>query len=79
MKVSKKQAARNRERILDATSRLIRERGLAGVGVDALTGAAGLTPGSLYSQFGSKDRLLAEALNYTNDRRTAAKFSITSA
>lgn len=73
MKVSKEQAAKNRDRILDATSRLIRERGLAGVGVDALTGAAGFTPGSLYSQFGSKDRLLAETLHYINDRRSEAR------
>jgi TetR/AcrR family transcriptional repressor of nem operon len=73
VKVSREQAAKNRERILDAASRLIRERGLAGAGVDALTGAAGLTPGSLYSQFGSKDRLIAEALNYTNEQRTAAR------
>jgi TetR/AcrR family transcriptional repressor of nem operon len=73
VKVSKEQAAKNRERILDAASRLIRERGLAGAGVDALTGAAGLTPGSLYSQFGSKDKLIAEALNYTNEQRAAAR------
>lgn len=73
MKVSKEQAAKNRERILEAASRLIRERGLAGSGVDALTGAAGMTPGSIYSQFGSKDKLIAEALNYTNEQRAAAR------
>jgi TetR/AcrR family transcriptional repressor of nem operon len=73
VKVSREQAAKNRERILDAASRMIRERGLAGAGVDALTGAAGLTPGSLYSQFGSKDKLIAEALTYTNEQRAAAR------
>ncbi|WP_315837653.1 helix-turn-helix domain-containing protein [Bradyrhizobium prioriisuperbiae] len=62
MKVSKERAAENRERILDEASRLFRERGVQGVGVDALGEAAGLTHGSLYSQFGSKDRLLAEAV-----------------
>lgn len=62
MRVSKEQAAANRERILTETARMIRESGISGVGVDALTKAAGLTHGSLYSQFGSKDRLLAEAL-----------------
>ncbi len=62
MRVSKKQAAENRERILKAASRLIREHGIAGVGVDALTEAAGMTHGSLYSQFGSKDRLVEEAV-----------------
>lgn len=62
MKVSKEKAAENRARILTAAARLFRERGLAGVGVDALTEAAGMTHGSLYSQFGSKERLAAAAL-----------------
>ncbi|MCZ7594915.1 MAG: TetR/AcrR family transcriptional regulator [Hyphomicrobium sp.] len=64
MRVSKEQAAENRERILRAAAALMRERGISGVGVDALTEAAGLTHGSVYSQFGSKDRLAAEALRH---------------
>ncbi|MGY8637510.1 helix-turn-helix domain-containing protein [Bradyrhizobium sp. 14AA] len=64
MRVSKEQAAKNRERILQAASRLMRERGIAGVGVDALAEAAGMTHGSLYSQFGSKERLVEEAMAY---------------
>jgi TetR/AcrR family transcriptional regulator, transcriptional repressor for nem operon len=64
MRVSKERSAENRERILRAAAALMRERGIAGVGVDALTEAAGLTHGSLYSQFGSKDRLAAEALRH---------------
>lgn len=63
MKVSKQQAAANRERILEEAARLFRERGIAGVGVDALAEAAGMTHGSLYSQFGSKERLAAEAID----------------
>ena len=63
MRVSKEKAAENCERILRAAAELIRERGISGVGVDALTEAAGLTHGSVYSQFGSKDRLAAEALS----------------
>jgi TetR/AcrR family transcriptional regulator, transcriptional repressor for nem operon len=62
MRVSKEQTAENRERILNAASRLMRERGIAGVGVDALAEAAGMTHGSLYSQFGSKERLVEEAV-----------------
>ena len=65
MRVSKEQAVENRERILKAASRLMRERGISGVGVDALTEAAGMTHGSLYSQFGSKERLVEEAVAYT--------------
>ncbi len=64
MRVSKEQAAENREGILKAASRLMRERGIAGVSVDALTEAAGMTHGSLYSQFGSKERLVEEAVAY---------------
>jgi TetR/AcrR family transcriptional regulator, transcriptional repressor for nem operon len=64
MRVSKEKAAENRERILKAASHLMRERGISGVGVDALTEAAGMTHGSLYSQFGSKERLVEEAVGY---------------
>ena len=64
MRVTKEKAAENRERILKAASRLIRERGISGAGVDALAEAAGMTHGSLYSQFGSKERLVEEALEY---------------
>jgi TetR/AcrR family transcriptional repressor of nem operon len=63
MRVSKEKAAENRERILKAASRLFRERGLS-VGVDEVASAAGMTHGSLYSHFGSKERLAAEALRY---------------
>ncbi len=62
MRVSREQAAANRARILEAAARLFRERGLEGVGVDALGQAAGMTHGSLYSQFGSKEALAAEAM-----------------
>ncbi len=64
MRVSKEQAAENRERILKEASRLIRERGISGTGVDALTEAAGMTHGILYSQFGSKERLVEDAVAY---------------
>jgi len=62
MRVSKEKAAENRARILAEAGRLFRERGLGGVGVDTLAAAAGLTHGSLYSQFGSKEQLAVEAL-----------------
>ena len=63
MRVTRKKAAENRDRILQAAARLIREHGVSGVGVDALADAAGLTYGGLYSQFGSKEALAAEALS----------------
>jgi TetR/AcrR family transcriptional regulator, transcriptional repressor for nem operon len=64
MRVSKQKVAENRERILLAASRLLRECGISGAGVDALSEAAGMTHGSLYSQFGSKERLVEEALTH---------------
>lgn len=64
MRVSKQRSAENRERIVVAAARLFRERGLTGVGVDALASEAGLSHGSLYSQFGSKEGLMAEAIGH---------------
>src|SRR5574337_26166 len=61
MKVSKAQAAQNRQDILDAAARLYREHGLQGVGVAEVTRGAGLTHGGLYRQFESKDALVREA------------------
>lgn len=61
MKVSKAQAAENRRGIVDAASRLYRERGLSGVGVADITRDAGLTHGGLYRHFASKDALVQEA------------------
>lgn len=62
MKLSKEKSAENRARILAEAGRLFRERGVSGTGVDALAEAAGVTHGSLYSQFGSKEQLAIEAL-----------------
>lgn len=62
MRVSKQAAAENRQRILTAAARLFRERGIDGAGVDAITEAAGLTHGAFYSQFGSKEAVVVEAL-----------------
>lgn len=62
MKVTRKQAAANRERVLEAAGRQLRERGLDGVGVAELMQSAGLTHGAFYGQFDSKDELVEEAL-----------------
>src|SRR5271154_3098677 len=64
MRVSKEKAAHNRERILTSAARLFREQGIAGTGVDAITDDAGLTHGGLYSQFGSKEVIAAEAIRF---------------
>jgi TetR/AcrR family transcriptional repressor of nem operon len=62
MRVSKEKAAESRERILEAASRLFRERGIDAAGVDDVTRAAGLTHGGFYGHFDSKEALAAEAV-----------------
>jgi TetR/AcrR family transcriptional regulator, transcriptional repressor for nem operon len=73
MRVTKQKAAENRERILTEAARLFRERGVPAVGMDALAEAAGMTHGSLYSQFDSKEHLAPEALRRAFDA-SAAKY-----
>src|SRR4030088_1836753 len=62
MRVSRERAAENRQRIVETASRMFREHGFDGVGVDAIMNAAGLTHGGFYGHFGSKDDLAAEAV-----------------
>jgi TetR/AcrR family transcriptional repressor of nem operon len=61
MKVSREQAAENRERIVQVAAKLFRERGFDGIGVADLMKAAGLTHGGFYGHFTSKEDLAAEA------------------
>jgi len=62
MKVSREKATENRRRIVHAASRLFRERGIEGTGVDSISAAVDLTHGAMYSQFGSKEAIAVEAL-----------------
>jgi TetR/AcrR family transcriptional repressor of nem operon len=68
MRVSKEKAAQNRQDILTAATRLFREHGIHATGVDAITKEAGLTHGGLYSQFGSKEAIAAEAIRFAVTR-----------
>src|SRR5687768_16690857 len=61
MRVSRERAAENRDRIIDAAGRLVRERGFDGIGVANLMKAAGLTHGGFYGNFESKEDLAVEA------------------
>ena len=61
MKVSREQAAENRERILSVAARLFRERGIDGVSLNDIMKAAGLTHGGFYGHFKSKEDLVAQA------------------
>ena len=64
MKVSREQMAENRTRILDAASRMFREKGFDAVSVAAVMQAAGLTHGGFYGHFTSKDDLFAKSLDH---------------
>ncbi|SEC96222.1 TetR/AcrR family transcriptional regulator [Bradyrhizobium erythrophlei] len=63
MRVSKNQAAKNREALVAAAGKLFRARGMDGVGVAEVAKEAGLTHGALYAHFSSKEMLAAEALS----------------
>lgn len=60
-RVSRKQAELNREIIVEAATRLFRERGLHGISVIDVMGAAGLTHGGFYGHFESREALAQEA------------------
>ncbi|MGA8614736.1 MAG: TetR/AcrR family transcriptional regulator [Xanthobacteraceae bacterium] len=61
MRVSREQAALNRDRIIDAAGALFRAKGFGGVGVADIMKAADLTHGGFYGHFDSKDDLVARA------------------
>src|SRR5215813_3639694 len=60
VRVTREQAAANREKILEVAGTLFRERGFDGIGVADIMKRAGLTHGGFYGQFASKDDLAAE-------------------
>jgi TetR/AcrR family transcriptional repressor of nem operon len=61
MRVSRVQAAENRQTVINVASRLFRERGFDGIGLKDLMKGAGLTKGAFYKQFASKEDLAAQA------------------
>jgi TetR/AcrR family transcriptional regulator, transcriptional repressor for nem operon len=61
MRVSKQQAALNRQRIVDSAIKLFGERGVDSVGVAEVMADAGFTHGGFYNHFNSKDDLVLQA------------------
>jgi AcrR family transcriptional regulator len=57
-------SARPRDRILRTATELFRREGIAAVGVNRIIGEADVAPMTLYRQFGSKDGLVAAALEH---------------
>jgi TetR/AcrR family transcriptional repressor of nem operon len=72
VKLSKAQAARNREQILEVASRLFRQRGIDSVSVAEVMEAAGFTHGGFYNHFADKGALAVEACVATFDRSASA-------
>jgi TetR/AcrR family transcriptional regulator, transcriptional repressor for nem operon len=62
MRMTREKAAETRARIVETASRLFREKGFDGVGLDDIMKEAGLTHGGFYGHFGSKEDLAAEAV-----------------
>ena len=71
-RVSRAEAQNHRQQITEASARLFKERGVKGVSVADLMGAAGLTHGGFYGHFESKDALagvaVARAFEQSADR-----------
>jgi TetR/AcrR family transcriptional regulator, transcriptional repressor for nem operon len=61
MRVSREEAARHRQRILDVASRAFRAKGFDATSVADVMAAAGMTHGGFYGHFESKADLQAEA------------------
>lgn len=68
MRLTKEQAASNRQAIVEAASQLFRERGFDAVSVADLMTAAGFTHGGFYNHFVSKEALAAEVTRTTIER-----------
>ena len=70
-RVSKVQAAHNRERTVQAAAELFRERGVDHVSVQDIMAAVGLTHGGFYRQFESKEALVPEAARHAYGKMAA--------
>jgi TetR/AcrR family transcriptional regulator, transcriptional repressor for nem operon len=60
VRVTREQAAANREKILEVAGMLFREHGFDGIGVADIMKRAGLTHGGFYGHFASKEDLATE-------------------
>ena len=68
MRVTRAEAEKNRERIIETAARLFRERGFDGIGVAELMKVVGLTHGGFYGHFSSKEDLMAQACEHAMKR-----------
>jgi AcrR family transcriptional regulator len=59
----------SRQRLLDAASRVFRERGYMGAGIDAVAAEAGMTSGAFYGHFPSKEACLVEVVRQATSQQ----------
>lgn len=67
MRVSREQAAENREKIVQTAAQLFREKGFDGIGIADLMKTVGLTHGGFYGHFASKEDLMVQTFDYAVD------------
>jgi len=67
MKGQERRAARNREKIIQTAMVLFMSEGIKKVTVNDIALKAGFSPATVYNQFGSKDKLVVEALRLWAD------------
>ncbi|WP_405910653.1 MULTISPECIES: TetR/AcrR family transcriptional regulator [unclassified Streptomyces] len=68
-------AARNRARLLEAAARLVEERGVANVTMEAVACAASVGKGTVFRRFGDRTGLLMALLDHTEQQFQAAFLS----
>lgn len=68
-----------KQRLFEASMDLIGKRGAAGVTVDEIAAAAGVSKGTVYYNFGSKSDLIAQLLRHGVDILKAALLSVSAA
>jgi AcrR family transcriptional regulator len=63
MRYSADQKKQARRSVIEAGAKVLKKGGFAGVGVDELAAAAGVTSGSVYSNFSGKEHVLEEVIS----------------
>lgn len=77
-RVSRKEAEKHREEVVEAASKLFREHGINGVSVPNVMAEAGLTHGAFYGHFDSKEALAALACEKAFEKSHELRESIAS-
>jgi len=71
MRYPASETAEKHVRALQSASRLFREKGFSGASISEIMTATGLTHGSFYNHFDSKEELLAEAFEHAAQKTLA--------